>query len=257
MDKFARLVKYGSNGFEPYSAPVANPVYPPLNSNLRIILEHGNEMGWSAIQPTRWSREDLPAHRAANNSIWQAINFDNSLSSVNNDAIFRYNAWRTVKMSQAMRAVWGDAAMGDQVRVTLFGQYQQHFQNTMCQYIDDYFNNGAGNYVSDPRPVSDHLWGAGLAVYYGGENIWAESDKVWLQDRSFEGYSVQPSKRRRESPGGAWSFEGKAGVANFAFNKTSTFRFGLRRHLGVKRQRGRIRVHGRESTDLRLPARSP
>ena len=223
MDKFARLVKYGSDGEEPYDGPVKDPKYPPLNSNLRIILEHGNEMPWSSIQPRIWTRELLPNHYKAKDEVWQALNFDGLHDDNWGGASFRFHAYRTARMARAMREVYGAENMGEVVRVMIFGQYQQPHQNTFCQYIDDYFNNGAGDFVKDPTPVSELLWGAGLAVYYGGENYWAESDRVWLRDRSFEAYELEPGAAARTPSGGAWTFEGGAGVADFSDEKFPAF----------------------------------
>ena len=223
MDKFAKLVKYGSDGKEPYDGPVENPIYPPLNSNLRIILEHGNEMGWSAIQPKLW-KADLVEHHKNNNDIWKAINFDGKIKDGRDGTgVFRYHGYRSAKMSRAMRKVYGDEGMGEIVRVMLFGQYQQPHQNTALQFVDDYFNNGAGDFVDDPMPVSDHFWGGGLAVYYGGENYWAESDELWLKDRSFEELSLDPGQAVLTPADHAWTFTGNAGVADYSDDKLPLF----------------------------------
>jgi len=46
ISKLAQLIRFGSDGVNPYSEPQANPIYPPLNSNLRIYIEYSNEI-WS------------------------------------------------------------------------------------------------------------------------------------------------------------------------------------------------------------------
>ncbi len=216
MHKFARLVFYGSDGKEPYDGPTANPAYPPLNSNLRIYLEHGNEMGWSSIQPRGWTRHDLPKHFEDKDSVWQVLNYDGYLDRVSSAAVFRYHGYRTTRMSLAMRKVWGDANMGEKVRVMLYGQSHQSWQNKCYQFIDDYFNNGAGDFVTDPRPVNRHLWGGGLAMYYGCSNIWAEGDHVWLSDRSFEENDIGAGEAAL-APQSAWTFTGTAGIVDYRF----------------------------------------
>ncbi len=45
--KLARLIRFGSDGVEPYTGPVASPVHPPLNPNLKVYLEYSNEI-WSS-----------------------------------------------------------------------------------------------------------------------------------------------------------------------------------------------------------------
>jgi hypothetical protein len=44
LTNVANLICYGSDGVNPYTSPQANPVFPPLNPNLRVILEHENEV---------------------------------------------------------------------------------------------------------------------------------------------------------------------------------------------------------------------
>jgi hypothetical protein len=44
--KLAQLLRYGSDGVNPYTSPQANPVFPPLNPELNIWLEYSNEI-WS------------------------------------------------------------------------------------------------------------------------------------------------------------------------------------------------------------------
>ncbi|GAB4170152.1 MAG: hypothetical protein Fur0032_08920 [Terrimicrobiaceae bacterium] len=45
--KLARLIRFGSDGIEPYSAPQASPVFPPLRSDLKVWVEYSNEI-WSS-----------------------------------------------------------------------------------------------------------------------------------------------------------------------------------------------------------------
>jgi hypothetical protein len=44
--KMAQLIRYGSDGVEPYTNAVGSPVYPPLSTNLRVFVEYSNEI-WS------------------------------------------------------------------------------------------------------------------------------------------------------------------------------------------------------------------
>ncbi|MFP4224848.1 MAG: PA14 domain-containing protein [Phycisphaeraceae bacterium] len=213
MRKLALLMKYGSDGKEPYTKPTKNPEWPPLNPNLRLYLEHGNEMGWSGIQPREWSkRYDSEIFRNDDNPIWQVLNFDGAVQNDRHFGLMRYHAYRTVKISDHMRDVFGDDAMGETVRVMLFGQYERWFQNGLMQFIDDYYNNP--EYVDNPRPVSDFLWGTGPAVYYGTTNNFMTSDEARLQGGNFEDYQLQPGQAEMRPTGGAWQFAGNAGVVN-------------------------------------------
>ncbi len=44
ITKVAQLIKYGSDGVNPYTSPQANPIYPPLNSNIKVYVEYSNEV---------------------------------------------------------------------------------------------------------------------------------------------------------------------------------------------------------------------
>lgn len=47
VTRLARLVAFGSDGVEPYAAPVPSPVHPPLAAGRRVFLEYSNEI-WSS-----------------------------------------------------------------------------------------------------------------------------------------------------------------------------------------------------------------
>ncbi|MEO8035286.1 MAG: hypothetical protein ABI837_12700, partial [Acidobacteriota bacterium] len=47
MTRLAKLIRFGSDGVNPYSAPEANPVFPPLASGLKVYIEYSNEI-WSS-----------------------------------------------------------------------------------------------------------------------------------------------------------------------------------------------------------------
>ena len=46
ITNLANLILYGSDGSAPYTSAQANPVWPGLNSNLRVWIEYSNEI-WS------------------------------------------------------------------------------------------------------------------------------------------------------------------------------------------------------------------
>jgi len=81
VTNLANLLRYGSDGVNPYTSPQANPVYPPLLPHLKIWLEFSNEIwsngdsfpqgNWAAQQAAALglTKEQFNARRFAR--IWQ------------------------------------------------------------------------------------------------------------------------------------------------------------------------------------------
>ena len=44
LHKLAKLIAYGSDGVNPYNSYQSNPVYPPLDADLKVYLEFSNEL---------------------------------------------------------------------------------------------------------------------------------------------------------------------------------------------------------------------
>jgi len=63
ISKLAQLIRFGSDGVNPYSVPQANPIYPPLNSNLRVYIEYSNEIwsGGDSFPQGNWAEEQAVA----------------------------------------------------------------------------------------------------------------------------------------------------------------------------------------------------
>ena len=184
--RLAKLLRFGSDGVNPYDGQISNPRFPGLNPNLRVYIEWGNEVwNWAFSQATM----GVDAARAAvrNNTLeGRIINYDGQRP----DGDFRrWTALRTVQASNTFRSIWGDAAMGENVRVVLEYQYD-NFQHTALEalrFIDNYFNNGDGKqHVGDPNPVSYYIWGAGGATYFSASNPRGLVDDITVPDGSFE-----------------------------------------------------------------------
>ncbi len=228
MRNVARLVRYGSDAQgNPHTDYVANPAFPPLNPNLRIYLEHGNETGWSAVSP-HWIGDELHQKAVADHPDWRIVNYDGrgvnpgkTLGPDTSDgalsylAIFRYHALLTKQMSDAFRTVCGDDEMGDRVRVCLFGQYVQPHQNVMLQFLDDYFNNGDGvQHVADPHPPNYSIWGSGGAVYYSGTNKFGLQEPEPIANHDFAAPALSPGTTALRPTDAGWTFGGNAGVCD-------------------------------------------
>ena len=223
--KLAQAIRYGTDGTEPYTKPTAKPVYPPLNPNLRIFLEYSNEI-WNY-----WSGDAMTFCKEAvarGNADGKILNYDDRCPPEGD--FRRWQALKTVQVSDSFRQVYGDEAMGDRVRILVFGQYDStRVLPGVLQFIDNYWNNGfipAGKTtnVPAPHPVNYFIWGGGGATYYSNSNNSGAMPSSPLIDGSFEKINVAPGQLAITPKGGAWTFTGAAGVANIDFPATPNVR---------------------------------
>jgi len=209
----ALLTRYGSDGVLPYSEPVAEPAFPGLNPNLRIYVEWGNEFWNWAFSQGGWAATAGKAAVVNNTPEGQIINFDGLRP---NGDFRRWAALRTVEASNLFRETWGDAAMGERVRVVIEYQYnnQQSTARETLQFIDRYFNNGDGNEnVAEPHPVSYYIWGAGGAAYFGAANPRGLVTDIRVPSGAFEGIVGGPGGTATPAPASSyWTFAGDAGI---------------------------------------------
>jgi hypothetical protein len=180
VENVARVLRYGSDGVNPYSGPQANPVYPPLAANLKIYVEYSNELWNSAGAFTQFHDNCYAAgNELLATSGNSPLNWDNSWNGTgynreapgnwNWDMCWRRIAKRGVEVSNIFRGVFGDAAMGTRIRpllMTQLGAPGRILAPTM-QMMLDYYDNMAGDFVATPRPPSYYFFGAGGSAYYG------------------------------------------------------------------------------------------
>ncbi len=241
--QLARLIRFGgdANG-TPYTSEQANPVFPPLNPNLRVIVEYSNETPWNTAgqYPQGTYMQTMPGVlRAAwladpnspDGQRFAAINFDGSMSTnpeVNIDGIAngsRYFALRTVEISNIFRLVFGDDAMpapGKQdprVRPVLMYQYdnQNNTATNALNFIDRYFfkTDPLSTFSGTPRPVSWYLFGGGAATYYASADRYglvADSPLTAQGQGTFETLQLAPGEARVAPTGSNWTFSGPAGI---------------------------------------------
>ncbi|MBK8478401.1 MAG: hypothetical protein IPL39_19580 [Opitutaceae bacterium] len=157
--KLAQLLKYGSDGVEPYTSVQAHPVYPPLNPDRKIYLEFGNEI-WNtagAFMNHEWVSEFSEAARLTR---YHPINYDGMATADSGLALVRYTAYRSAALSFAFREVFGDDAMMTRVRPIL-ASWASDGGGTLSgalRWADGYFA---------PDYVPHEIWyGAGGAAYY-------------------------------------------------------------------------------------------
>jgi hypothetical protein len=213
IQNLALLIRYGSDGVNPYTEPVADPAYPGLNPNLRVYVEWGNEFWNWAFSQGGWAADAGRAAVLNNTPEGQIVNFDGLRPGGD---FRRWAALRTVEASKIFRSVWGDEAMGDRVRVLLEYQYnnQQSTAVGTLKFIDSYYNNGDGiEHVPDPHPISYYIWGAGGAAYFGASNPRGVVNGIRVPGGAFEGVKNMLGGTSTSTPVGTpWFFEGDAGV---------------------------------------------
>ncbi|HEX3152384.1 MAG TPA: PA14 domain-containing protein [Gemmataceae bacterium] len=212
VQNLANLIKYGSDGVQPYTSMVADPVYPGLNSNLRVYVEWSNEVwNWAfsqcniAINASR----DAVQNKTPEGQI---INYDGMRDWGD---FRRWVALKTVETSDTFRSIWGDGAMGNQVRVVLEYQYDNAWDTAVeaLSFIKNYFNNGDGiKHVANPHPVKYYIWGAGAASYFGASNPLGLVNDITVPGGSFEGVKLAAGQVAVDPVGTAWTFGGDAGV---------------------------------------------
>jgi hypothetical protein len=204
--KLALLLHYGSDGVNPYTQPTANPKYPPLNSNLHVYYEVGNEIWNWAFASTQDCRRLAETAVAQKTDEGKIINYDGQAN------YRRYHALRTVMASKIFREVFGDDAMGARIRPLLEYQYANSQDTALISYdfIDRYFNNGDGQHVPDPHPIRYFVWGSGGAGYYGVGNPLGEQTEIVFKDPSFEQPLLIDGKT--SSDPGDWTFSGMSGI---------------------------------------------
>lgn len=212
----ANLLKYGSDGDMPYTSPQTDPEYPPLNPNLRVYVEVGNEIWNWAFLSTGKCRQIAVAQGQADTPLWQIMNYDGTLNQ-SDCGIYGMRRWldiRTVACSNMFRQAFGDAAMGTRVRMLLHYQYDNE-QETAAQSFEmfsDYYNNGLGDFVADPHPPGYYLWGSGGATYFGVGNPVGAQSATLVSDSSFETPPIPPGTMRYRPSASPWTFTGDAGI---------------------------------------------
>jgi len=163
VTKLAQLLLYGSDGTNPYSAPQAAPIFPPLNANLRVYVEYSNEI-WN--DSFVMNHQNIVLAQQAVAAGGSPLSYDGATGPSLLGQ--RRAAERTKEISDLFRAVWGDGAMLTRIRPVLEWQYgngQAWAQNEL-DFLETYWGNADGlAHVATPYPVGHALWGGGGAWY--------------------------------------------------------------------------------------------
>lgn len=154
--RLAQLLRYGSDGVNPYTSEQANPAYPPLRADLNLYIEYGNEIWNSAggFYGFGWAKSAADMARATPS---HPINHGGQITD-QWLGLRRYIAWRSAFISQTFRKVWGDSAMMVRVRPVFASQAgnANNYLRDGLMWAEAYFGE-----------ASKIWWGGGGATYYG------------------------------------------------------------------------------------------
>lgn len=165
ITKLARLIRFGSNGTNPYTSTQASPVFAPLKSNLKVYIEYSNEL-WNFAGGFSQNSDNQVLATAKVNAGGSPLNYDGTTDAYT--WARRHTAFQVVKISNAFRQVWGNSNMMTRVRPLLEWQYNDGSgtASVPLTFIDNWYNNADGNHVATPHPVNYFIWGGGSAAYY-------------------------------------------------------------------------------------------
>jgi RNA polymerase sigma factor (sigma-70 family) len=157
-----------------------NAVCEPLRPDLKLYVEYGNDV-WNRAQGQQW---DWVTNAAASARL---LRFDGEADPV--ALVSRFQAMRTVQISDAFRAVFGHDAMRTRIRPVLC---QPQGNADLCyramSFLDRYYaRHDSRSDWSDPHPVSYYLHGLACSTWFRPEgappaltleNIWASAGYV-------------------------------------------------------------------------------
>jgi len=165
ITKLAQLLKYGSDGVNPYTSTQANPIYPPLNANLKVYVEWSNEV-WNTATAFAQGNDNHDAAIAEVNAGNSPLNYEGTTNNW-------FWAWRRigkkiVETSNIFRTVFGDAAMMTRIRPVLEGQ-QGGGSLEALTFIDQIYGKNT-QWCTTPHTISYYLYGTGGSSYYNPDN---------------------------------------------------------------------------------------
>ena len=133
-------------------------------SNGKVYWEYSNEATWDSSGVCSSYLQSKGLEEAASGDV---LDYD-GVSTDQNILSARYYAKRAAEMSVIWRDVWGDSDMMTRIRPVASGQLTYDSELIWgLEFIHNWFNNGDGDHVSDPHPVSYYFYGCGGSHYTG------------------------------------------------------------------------------------------
>ena len=131
VTKLAQLLKYGSDGVNPYTSAQANPVWAPLKSGLHIWVEYSNEVWNDGFVQSHINRGLANAEVSAGGT---PLNYDGSADLVTLGD--RRVAKRLKEFSDIFAGVYGAGSINTTVRPVLAYQLAPFRFNTQLSFIE-------------------------------------------------------------------------------------------------------------------------
>jgi len=177
--KMAQTLRYGSDGSAPYSSDQVSPVFVPLNPNLKLYVEHGNEIwnpgyGYWAGENYNDSNAEISAGDANHYTY-------TSSDSGNWGYSWRRTGWLAVRHSRIFRTIFGDSAMMTRVRPVLATQHSRYATtDEPLGYINSVWGQGLGSskvsygvvnqFGNVAQPVNYYIFALATAPYFPEDN---------------------------------------------------------------------------------------
>jgi hypothetical protein len=160
--KLAQLLRFGSDGVNPYGSPQAKPVHPPLDPSRAVYVEYVNEL-WNGIYPSTGENQRMALAEIAQGD----ANHYKYKSGSDFHFGMRRLGHQTARISEIFRSVFGDADMMARVRPVLAAQIDNSGTlHAPLEYLEAV--HGPGNrFGNPPHPVSYLVYAGSGAPYVG------------------------------------------------------------------------------------------
>jgi hypothetical protein len=176
----AQVLRYGSDGINPYTSEQTSPppIFAPLKPTLNLYVEHGNEI-WNGGYGY-WANENYDLNQAE-----IAAGDPHHTTYTTSDSntwgySWRRTGWLAVRQSLIFREVFGDAAMMTRVRPILATQHVRYATTgEPLYYIRDVWGHGfnssvaygsVNQYGNVAHPANYYIYALATAVYFPDGN---------------------------------------------------------------------------------------
>ena len=142
ITKVAQLIRFGSDGVNPYTNIVPNPVYAPLNTNLEVFVEYSNEI-WSSgnsFAQGNWAMDQASALGITPGQ-FNARRFVQAWSLFQN--VFTNQTSRVVRVAAVWSSTYGQTYTSQFLKeIATYGSMQTPPQTADIIAPTTYFGNG-------------------------------------------------------------------------------------------------------------------